>query len=78
MGKTIEQAQAALTEAKTRLLNELERDAQRDQGSDVQERRREDRLESLRNAVDQCERELDEALRSQAQQGGGGGASTRS
>lgn len=78
MGKTIEQAQAALTEAKTRLLNELERDAQRDQGSDVQERRREDHLESLRNAVDQCERELDAALRSQAQQGGGSGASTRS
>lgn len=58
MSKTVEQAEAALARANAALLSELERDAERSEGSGAQERRREERQQSLRDAVAQCERDL--------------------
>lgn len=58
MSETVEQATAALAAAKAALLSELERDAERQEGSGAQERRREEHLQSLRDAVYECERNL--------------------
>lgn len=61
MGKTIEQAEAALARANAAYVSELQRDCERAEGSGAQERRREEHQQSLRDAVAQCERELEEA-----------------
>lgn len=61
MSETVEQATAALAAAKDAYLSELERDAQRWEGSGAQERRREERQQSLLDAVARCERNLDTA-----------------
>ncbi|WP_110644109.1 hypothetical protein [Salinicola sp. CPA57] len=61
MSKSIEHAEAALASAKADLLNELERDAKREDGSDAQEQRRERHQQSLRDKVAQCERDLEES-----------------
>lgn len=68
MGKSVEQAQSALAAANAAYLGELERDSERGEGSGAQERRREERQQSLRDAIDRCERELGEAVRAQAAQ----------
>lgn len=67
MSKTVEQAEAALARANAALLSELERDAERSEGSGAQERRREERQQSLRDAVAQCERDLAEVRAKPAQ-----------
>lgn len=59
MSQTVEQAQAALDAAKANYLAELERDCERRDGSFAQERRREEHQQRLREAVAQCERDLD-------------------
>lgn len=66
MNQTVEQAEAALASAKAAYLSELERDCERSEGSGAQERRREERQQSLRDAIARCERELDEARAKQA------------
>ena len=58
MSQTVEQAEAALKSAEAELLNELKRDCDRRDGSGAQERRREERQESLREEVAKCERDL--------------------
>lgn len=68
MSKSLEQAQSALAAANAAYLGELERDSERGEGSGAQERRREDRQQSLRDDIDRCERELDVAVRAQASQ----------
>jgi hypothetical protein len=65
MTKTVAQAEAALKAAESELLSELERDCERSEGSGAQERRREENQQSLRDDVRQCERDLEEAKRSQ-------------
>lgn len=67
MTKTVEQAEAALARAKAAYLRELGRDSERSEGSGAQERRREEHLQSLRDAVAQCERDLEEARAKPAQ-----------
>ena len=66
MIKSVEQAQRDLAAANAAYLGELERDSERGEGSGAQERRREERLQSLRDAIDRCKRELDEAVQAQA------------
>lgn len=61
MIKTVEQAKAALAAANAAYLNELERDAERRDGSVAQERRREENQQSLRDAIAKCERDLEVA-----------------
>lgn len=63
MSQTIEQAAAALAAAKAAYLSELERDAERGDGSGPQERRRAEHQQSLRDAIVQCERDLEQAKR---------------
>ncbi|MDR6680203.1 hypothetical protein [Pseudomonas oryzihabitans] len=63
MSKTVEQATAALAAANAAYLSELERDAERREGSGAQERRREEHQQLLRNAIAQCERDLEAAKR---------------
>lgn len=65
MNKTIEQAEAALASAKAAYLDELRRDCERAEGSGAQERRREEHQQSLRDAISQCEHDLEEAKRRQ-------------
>lgn len=67
MTKTVAQAEAALKSAQAELLNELKRDCERRDGSYAQERRREEHQQSLRDAVRQCERDLEEAKRRQTE-----------
>ncbi|WP_406625376.1 hypothetical protein [Acidovorax sp. SDU_ACID1] len=62
MVQTVEQAKAALASAEAEYLSELERDAERSEGSGAQERRREEHQQSLRDAIDQCKRDLDAAM----------------
>lgn len=59
MALTIEQAQAALDAAKADYLAELRQDCERRDGSFAQERRREEHQQRLRDAVAQCERDLE-------------------
>jgi multidrug resistance efflux pump len=59
MTQTVEQAQAALAAAKANYLAELERDCERRDGSFAQEQRREEHQQRLREAVAQCELDLD-------------------
>ncbi|MGG4660451.1 hypothetical protein ACLPJF_21240 [Pseudomonas vlassakiae] len=66
MSQTVEQATAALAAANAAYLSELERDAERGEGSGAQERRREEHQQSLRDAIAQCERDL-EAAKSQSE-----------
>lgn len=63
MTKSVEEAKAALAAANAAYLGELERDSERGPGSMAQERRREEHLQSLRDEVARCERELEEATR---------------
>jgi uncharacterized protein YpuA (DUF1002 family) len=63
MSKTVEQAEAALASANAAYLSELKRDSERGEGSGAQERRREERLESLRDDVAERERDLEVAKR---------------
>ncbi|WP_155768286.1 hypothetical protein [Burkholderia vietnamiensis] len=58
MNDKVRQAEAALAAANAEYMSELERDSQRGEGSGAQERRREERLEAMRDAVAQCERDL--------------------
>lgn len=67
MTKTVAQAEAALKSAESELLSELKRDCERSEGSGAQERRREERQQSLRDDVRQCERDLEEAKRRQTE-----------
>jgi len=60
MNKTITQAEVALASANAAYLSELERDAERNGGSGTQERRREERQQTLRDDIECCERELKE------------------
>ncbi len=66
MSQTVEQAKAALAAANAAYLSELERDAERGEGSGAQERRREEHQQSLRAAIAQCERDLEDAKRRSA------------
>ncbi|MDL4860729.1 hypothetical protein NPJ88_000130 [Halomonas elongata] len=61
MSKIIEQAEAALAAAEAAYQSELQRDAERHEGSGAQERRREAHQQALRADIDQCKRELAEA-----------------
>lgn len=61
MSKTIEQAEAALASANAAHLDELRQDCERSEGSGAQERRREEHQQSLRDAITQCEHDLEEA-----------------
>ena len=61
MRQTLEQAQAALDAANAAYLDELRRDSDRSDGSFAQERRREEHQQRLREAVTQCERDLEAA-----------------
>jgi hypothetical protein len=61
MRQTVEQAQAALDAANAAYLDELRRDCDRSDGSFAQERRREEHQQRLREAVTQCERDLEAA-----------------
>jgi hypothetical protein len=61
MQQTMQHAQAALDSAKAAYLAELQRDCERPDGSSAQERRREEHQEKLRQAVAQCERDLEAA-----------------
>lgn len=61
MSKTVEQAEAALAAANTAYLNELERDCIQRENCSAQERRHEYYQQSLRDAIYQCKRELEEA-----------------
>lgn len=65
MNKTIEQAEAALASAKAAYLDELRQDCERSEGSGAQERRREEHQQSLKDEISLCERDLEEAKRSQ-------------
>ena len=71
MSKPIEQAEIVLATANAAYLSELERDCQRSDGSGAQERRREEHQQSLRNAMAQCERDLEEAKRHHLASAGG-------
>lgn len=71
MNKTVEQAEAALASANAAYLSELKRDCERSEGSGAQERRREERQQSLRDAIAQCERDLEEAKRHHLTSAGG-------
>lgn len=59
MSKTIEEVQAQLDAAKAAYLDELRQDSERSEGSGAQERRREEHLQRLKDAVDSCERALE-------------------
>lgn len=63
MTKNVEQAEAALAAANAAYMSELERDAERGEGSYAQERRREEHQQSLRDAVTRCKRDLEDAKR---------------
>ncbi len=63
MSKTIEQAEADLASANAAYLEELRQDSQRSEGSGAQERRREEHQQSLRDAISQCEQDLEETKR---------------
>lgn len=66
MSMTIKQAEAALASAKAASLEESRQDCERSEGSGAQERRRDERQEALREAVYQCERDLEDAKRRHA------------
>lgn len=51
MSQSVEQATAALAKANAAYLSELERDAERGEGSGAQELRREEHQQSLRDAI---------------------------
>ena len=70
MIKTIEQAEAALASANAEYLDELRQDSERADGSDAQERRREQIQHLLRDKVSQCERDLEDAKKRAAAAGG--------
>lgn len=59
MSKTIEEVKAELDAARTSYLDELRQDGNRSEGSGAQERRREERLQLLKDEVDRCERVLE-------------------
>lgn len=61
MSQTVEQATAALAEARDAYLSELKRDAERSEGSGAQERRREEHQQKLSDAVEKCEHALEAA-----------------
>jgi hypothetical protein len=61
MNQSIEQAEAALASAKAAYLSELQRDSDRGDGSDAQERRREENQQALRDDIAKCERDLETA-----------------
>jgi hypothetical protein len=61
--KTVEEARAALDAARAAYLSALERDCERREGSGAQERRNDERLEKLRDAEYDAERELEAAER---------------
>lgn len=65
---TVEQAQTALTSARAAYQEEVRLDSQRSEGSGAQERRREERLDELRERVWQCEQDLKDAQRRDAGQ----------
>ncbi|OFA09038.1 hypothetical protein [Duganella phyllosphaerae] len=67
MTQTVEQAEIALAKAKAEFLSELETFANSGDGSGAQERRREERLQRLRDAEYQCERDLEQAKRNATQ-----------
>lgn len=73
MTKTVEEARAARDAARAAYLSALERDCERSEGSGAQERRNDERLEKLRDAEYDAERELEAAER-QNQIGTGGNA----
>ena len=74
MTKTVEEAKADLEAARAAYLSALERDCERSEGSGAQERRNDERLERLRNAEYDAERELEAAERRQQKSGGGNAA----
>ncbi|MDQ2077565.1 hypothetical protein [Marinimicrobium sp. ABcell2] len=61
MNRTVNQAEEALESAKSAYTSELKRDIDRGEGSEAQERRREEHQRSLRDNVAQCERDLEVA-----------------
>ncbi|HCE5740195.1 TPA: hypothetical protein NHK44_005861 [Pseudomonas aeruginosa] len=61
MSQTVAEAQAAYDAARSALLNELERDIERPEGSGAQERRREEHQQALRDEEDRCKRALENA-----------------
>ncbi|MBE3025125.1 hypothetical protein [Janthinobacterium sp. GW458P] len=61
MSKTVEQAEAALAAANAAYLNELERDCIQRENCSSQQRDHEYYQQSLRDAIYQCKRELEEA-----------------
>ena len=67
MSQTVEQAEAALAAAQADYLSELQRDAERGEGSGAQERRREEHQQSLRETRDQCRHDLEAAKRHQTE-----------
>ncbi|MGZ8876369.1 MAG: hypothetical protein ACXW1F_07825 [Halobacteriota archaeon] len=71
MSKTVEEAKAALDVARAAVLNEMESDITRKEGSGAQERRREERQQNLRDAEYEAERELEQAERRQRESAGG-------
>lgn len=68
MAISVKQAETALASANAEILEELRQDCERSAGSGAQERRREVRLEVLREAVHQCERDLEDAKHRNATQ----------
>lgn len=71
MSKAVEQAEVALASAKAAYLSKLKRDCVRSEGSGAQERRREEHQPSLRDAIIQCERDLDKVKRHHLVSAGG-------
>lgn len=63
MSKSIDKLRAELKDAEAEYLSALEHDLERREGSGAQERRHEERLEKLRDAVAECERHLASAKR---------------
>ena len=61
MNQTVKQAETDLVAAQAALLEELQRDSERSEGSGAQERRRELRQQALRDEVDRCKSNLEAA-----------------
>lgn len=68
MSQSVEQAEAALEAAKAAYQDEMERDAERGEGSAAQERRRVEHQQSLLDNITQCERDLEAAKRAATNQ----------
>lgn len=58
MSEAIKAAKAALEAAKSSYLDELRQDSERSEGSEAQERRREENQQRMRDEIVQCERNL--------------------